>query len=182
MIKTKEERFQTLYWKYRDLIIHIANNRLKDYYCAQDVCQETFMKMFRTLDMSQSDEKVKAWLIVAADNLAKDIMKKGGKYRQADAPNLEAVEIMERTCAKVSGNEYFDEIVRREFRSKILEGLHEANREQYEIILLVCCLQMSITDVAECMHMTYEQVSMNLHRARTWIRKNYRTEYLELKY
>lgn len=179
MNETNEERFQALYWKYNNLVIRVAFNRIHDYYQAQDICQEAFLKMFRSLDMSQSDEKIKAWLIVVADNLAKDLLKKGGKYHQADELDMG---MAEEAGTGISTDKYFDEAVRKEFRYRILDDLYKVNREQYEIVLLICCLDMSITEAAERMHMTYDQISMKLHRAREWIRRNYGDEYFEIKY
>lgn len=178
MLRTNEERFQVLYWKYQNLVIHVARSRINDYHHAQDICQETFMKMFRYVDLSQSDETIRAWLVVVADNMAKDLLKKGGKYRQmyeADITTVETARVL------VSGNEYFDEIIRKDFRSRILDHLQEVNPEQFEIVSLVCCLQMSVGDVAKRMHMTYNQVSMKLYRARSWIRAHYLAEYQEIK-
>ena len=78
---------------------------------------------------------------------------------------------------RVSGDDYLEEMARKDLRAEILESLYEYNREEYEIVLLVCCLQMPLSDAARQMNMTYEQISMKLHRARRWIRNHFSDEY-----
>ena len=77
---TSEERFQELYRKYGKLVLKAAYNKVQDYYEAQDICQDTFIKMFRSLDLLRPDEDIKYWLLTVAANAARDVMKKGGKY------------------------------------------------------------------------------------------------------
>ena len=174
MMSTNEARFVRLYWKYQNLIMHVAYNRLHDYHLAQDVCQETFLRMFGCVDLSMAEEAIKGWLIVVADNLSKDILRKDEKYQHSEELNQEEAGVLQ---VRVSGDDYLEEMARKDLRAEILESLYEYNREEYEIVLLVCCLQMPLADAARQMNMTYEQISMKLHRARRWIRNHFSDEY-----
>ena len=178
MMKTTEERFLELYWKYEQLILDVAVKRCGDYHYAQDICQETFTKMLRQLDLSKRDEEIKSWLIVVADNAARDYIKKGGKHRRSTELSLDSGEA---DRVFVSAGMYFDEIMRREFRSTILDRLKKVNPDQYELVVLVCCLQLSLFDAAKRLNLTYSQAAARLSRARTWLKLNYGQEYLELK-
>lgn len=179
MLETNEERFKVLFWKYQNLIIQVALNRTEDLFCAQDICQETFLKLFARVDLGQEDEVLKDWMIVVADNAAKDVLRKGGRYKQVSEDDVEFSEALR---VRVSGSSYFDEIIRKDFRSRILDHLRSVNEEQYEIVVMTCCLGMSLEETAKRMNLTYHQVSMKLHRARKWIRKNYREEYQEIRF
>ena len=109
MLETNEERFKVLFWKYQNLIIQVALNRTEDLFCAQDICQETFLKLFARVDLGQEDEVLKAWMIVVADNAAKDVLRKGGRYKQVSEDDVEFSEALR---VRVSGSSYFDEIIR----------------------------------------------------------------------
>ena len=179
MLETNEERFKVLFWKYQNLIIQVALNRTEDMFCAQDICQETFLKLFTRMDLRREDEVLKAWMIVVADNAAKDVLRKGGRYKQVCE---EDIELSEALREQVSGSSYFDEIIRKDFRSRILDHLRQVNEEQYDIVVMVCCLGMTVEETAERLNLTRHQVNMKLHRARSWIRRNYRKEYQEIRF
>ena len=156
-------------------------NKLIEKMCIRDrdICQETFLKLFARVDLGQEDEVLKAWMIVVADNAAKDVLRKGGRYKQVSEDDVEFSEALR---VRVSGSSYFDEIIRKDFRSRILDHLRSVNEEQYEIVVMTCCLGMSLEETAKRMNLTYHQVSMKLHMARKWIRKNYREEYQEIRF
>jgi len=175
-----EERFQELYRKYHRLVLQIAYKIVRNYYEAQDICQNTFVKMFRRLDLGLPDEDIKCWLLVVAANEAKDQVRKNGKYAGNDFPGHDGDDTRDKE--KAADDDCFEEILKRDLRTRILERLQRANEEYFEIVYYVCCLQMSVGEAAIRLGLTYDQATMRLHRARTWIRVNYGEEYQDLKY
>jgi len=187
-IMTKEERFRELYWKYHRLILHIAYERVRDCYIAQDICQEVFLKMLRKLNLSAADENIRAWLVVVTDHAAKDVLKKGGKY---GAPVSNGGEYAaddsfryKKTARKRADceDDPVERFLRKELSVRILEHLRMVSEEQYEIVVLICCMQMSVAEAAARLGMSYDRLTMKLHRARKWIREQYGAEYEQLKY
>ena len=51
-----------------------------DDHTAEDLCQETFIRLSEDLERVEP-EKMKAWLLEVSDNLTKDYLRKGGKYK-----------------------------------------------------------------------------------------------------
>ena len=176
---TNEERFVELFRKYKDRVYAVAFRRLKSESEAEDICQETFKKMFEKLDLGMEDEKIKAWLMVVADNAAKDILRKGGRYRQV---YVAGEELETGGMRRAAGNEAYEELLRADFRVRILEELRRHNKEQYEVMVCVCCMGLRMEEVAEQMGLDYRQVVNRLHRARSWLREHYREEYNELRH
>ena len=41
-----EEKFRELYEKYKNLVFRQVYDMTSDYYLAQDICQETFLKLY----------------------------------------------------------------------------------------------------------------------------------------
>ena len=178
MNKTNEERFLELYWKYQNLVLHVAVAKTGDYYAAQDICQDTFVKMMKQLDLSLDDDEIKAWLITVAFNAARDYHKKGGMNRR----NLEVdFEVSEVRNVSVAESTCFDEIYRRDFRVRILDELKRVNKEYYNLVILICCMQLSVSEAAERLNISYSEATKKLHRARTWLRSNFGEEYQQLK-
>ena len=85
------------------------------------------------------------------------ILRKGGRYKQVSEDDVEFSEALR---VRVSGSSYFDEIIRKDFRSRILDHLRSVNEEQYEIVVMTCCLGMSLEETAKRMNLTYHQERM----------------------
>ena len=47
---SSEEKFRELHEKYKNLILRQVYDMTKDYYLAQDICQETFLKLYSYRD------------------------------------------------------------------------------------------------------------------------------------
>ena len=80
--------------RYVDLYQGLVMNNAKKYVdnqTAEDVAQDTFIKMLENLE-GLEDATVKDWLAVVSMNIAKDYAKKGGSI---DTYPMEPAEIME---------------------------------------------------------------------------------------
>ena len=67
---------ERIYDLYFDTVYRVCFLYMKNSADAQDMAQETFLKMLRKPFNYESDEKTKAWLIVCASNLCKNHLKK----------------------------------------------------------------------------------------------------------
>lgn len=75
-----DENFTRAYEKYSDTVYRIAFLILKNSTEAEDILQNVFLKLLKTKKSFESDDHLKAWLIVSAKNASKDILKAfGGK-------------------------------------------------------------------------------------------------------
>ena len=41
-----EEKFLEIYGRYRNLVLKVVFDMTKDYHLSQDICQETFMRLY----------------------------------------------------------------------------------------------------------------------------------------
>ena len=76
----ENDRLDALFIEYRKIVIRNAYLFVKDYYIAEDICQETFIRLERNLG-TVPPEKVKGWLLCVSERLAIDYLRKGGKYK-----------------------------------------------------------------------------------------------------
>ena len=70
-----DENFTRAYEKYSDTVYRIAFLILKNHAEAEDILQNVFLKLLKTKKSFESDDHLKAWLIVSAKNASKDILK-----------------------------------------------------------------------------------------------------------
>lgn len=171
-MNAKNHLLDDYFTKYRKLVIRNAYLFLKDYYMAEDVCQETFIRLGENLHKIPP-EKVKAWLIRVSEHLALDILRKGGKYKTEPIDNHE----------DLPGNGDFDlssMMVRREEtenRGHVLEKLKYERPLWYEALLMSALENMDNGSIGKRLGVTPGLVSKWKERARCWLREHYREEY-----
>jgi len=173
MLNTEEEQFQKIYDKYKKLVLKVAFDMTKDYHMAQDICQETFMKLYGFQEHVDED-KVKSWLVVVASNLVRDAFKKGGKYKEfLDEEGLQ-VDLVEH---ENSIDRYLKEYNAREFHSRMLTSLRKKNVDWYETLVLVEYLEIPRKVVAKKSGVALSTIDLRLRRAKEWLIKNFKNEF-----
>ncbi|MBM7871715.1 RNA polymerase sigma-70 factor (ECF subfamily) [Clostridium pascui] len=70
-----ENYIQNIIEKYSDMILRISYSYMKNFNDAEDITQETFIKLLEKQPTFQSSEQERAWLIKVAINLSKDKLK-----------------------------------------------------------------------------------------------------------
>ena len=73
MNDNSQAEFEKILRKYGDSIYRIALVHTQNEMDAQDIVQEVFLKFARNASQFQSDEHIKAWLIIVAINMCTDL-------------------------------------------------------------------------------------------------------------
>jgi len=173
---TDEREFEAVYNKYQAMVMKEASGFLHDYHMAQDVCQETFLRLGFYFD-EMPRKKRKPWLIVVAGNYSKDLLRKGGRYNiTVGLQGLEELELQ----AENEIEKYLKKIATREFTVEALLHLREKKILWYEILVLVECLNIPKHRVAEEYQVSVQSLDGYLRRAKDWIRTEYGDSYRRL--
>ena len=178
MMDYERENFKEIYLKYHKLIKKIAYDHIHDYNVAQDICQETFIRLY-DFEGYMPEEKIKSWLIVVAANIAKDMLKKGGKYREVvGLPESEELVRMMPVSNEV--DDYLKRMGERELFETALSRLREKNPVWYDLVVLVKCMNVPRKKVAEEYGIALTTVDGYLKRAKNWLVANFGDEYRDL--
>ncbi len=176
--QSETEEFRAVYLKYHKLVLKVAYNHIGDFYIAQDICQEVFFRLYLYFD-SMAKEKMKAWLVVVAANLAKDLKKKGGRYAESvGLPEMEELEKLSDTGNNIE--EFLERSDAQLFCTEALTTLREKNKIWYEILILVECMEVPRKRIAKVHGVKLATVDGYLRRAKKWLRKHYGEAYREL--
>lgn len=176
---TGNHEFNEIYEKYKNLVLRAAYLHSGDYRAAEDITQDTFLKLYIGYDKLKKDN-IASWLYTTAKNAGLNYRKKTEKetltadYSEA-ADKEPSVESTER--------EYFDSALngeRKELHERIFEDLIKKNSRWYEGIMLVYYLEIPQAKAAEMMGIRIEVLHSMLHRAKRWIKKKYGAEYEEM--
>ena len=173
----KLERFESYLQKYERLVIANAGNFVGEQ-LAEDVAQDTFLKMYEHLDYLD-DERIKSWLIVVSGNIAKDYLKKGGKYA-SEAMELHDLEFqMEKRSA--SAEECFEKDEKQKAALDLLRTacslLFEKNPYWYYIMIDSCLLGMTSAQIGKVLDLKPGNVDVMKNRARAYLKKKLGKEF-----
>lgn len=84
LLRTDEE-MTVIYNRYVDTVYRIALMLLKNVPEAEDVTQTVFIKLMTSDSQFESDEHMKAWLIVSTQNSCKDLLKGWWRSKRVDS-------------------------------------------------------------------------------------------------
>lgn len=132
---TGNREFNESYENYKNLILRTAYTYSGNREAAEDITQETFLKLY-----------------IGYDSMKKE-------------------------------NEYLGDELKREqnvLYKKISEEMNKKNPRWYEAMVLVYYMDMPQVKAAELMGINLRTLHSLLHRAKNWIKKNYKAEYEEM--
>ena len=167
----KLDRFYEYLNRYQSLVKVNAGKFAGEHY-AEDVAQETFLRMYEHLDFLK-DDMVKQWLIVVSGNIAKDYVKKGGKYEtNPEDPDVLQCK-MERRVE--SAEESYIKAEKQQAASQLLQTacnlLFEKNPIWYYVMIDACYFEMSSAEIAKIFKTTAGNIDVIKSRARKYLRK-----------
>lgn len=171
-MKEKNHLLDDYFRKYRTLVIRNAYLFLKDYHAAEDICQETFIRLGENLH-KVPPEKVKAWLIRVSERLALDHLKKGGKYEIELSDNHDEY-------ASNGDSDLSSMMVRREAvenTGRVLEKLKKERPLWYEVLSMSILENLDNSTIGNLLGVKPGLVSKWKERARRWVRESYEQEY-----
>ncbi len=155
----EREQFEEYFKKYCPLIFRVAFAEVKSHADAEDVLQDTFMKLLRYHPVFESEEHEKAWMIRTTINLSKDLLK--SKWQQTTV-GMDTVPNEEKVYMKVPYLEQDDTLWRvLELAEKYRQPLYLFYYEDY-----------SIKEIASVLDMPESTVKTNLRRGREILKSN----------
>lgn len=179
---TENQNFNEIYNNYKNLVLKTAYRYSGNFSSADDIMQETFLALYK--DMQKKDfcsaeqyKNIKAWLITTAKHKALNMKKKV----EREVSIFAAEEDIQGENPEETMLEEASEKETAAFHGRIMEALLEKNPRWYEAIFLVCNLKLDQEEAARRMGIGKGAFYLLLHRARSWIRKEFSVEYDELK-
>src|ERR1043166_5750961 len=161
--------FEILVARYKNAIVSFLFRFVGDFRTAEDLAQETFLRVFKKLNDYNSSAKFSTWLYTIASNLAKDEFKrrsrhpaksldwKGGSDTTRNVPQVKAD-----TTDSVPDVQLEHDEVRQNVK-KALDLLDEHDRE---ILLLKDVQGLSYEEISQVLELPMGTVKSRISRAR----------------
>lgn len=173
-----DERLKEIYEQHYLLVMDTAFKILQDYYLAQDICQDVFVRITsEQLDeMCGTPKELRKYLVVMAQNRAIDYVRSQKVRKEVPyygsgthLDNEDCFEILEKT------------VDQRVFTSKLFADLERYRHDWYEILVRVEVYNYSAEEISYDLGIPISLVRSKLCRAKKWIKKKYRRKYEQLQ-
>jgi RNA polymerase sigma-70 factor (ECF subfamily) len=157
--KTEDDKnkFETVYSKYKRLLLHKAYGILHDYMLAEDAASEAFLRIYKNLDKIDDPESNKciAFIVTIVKNVSLTLLKKktGQPAEELPENQQDSFELENSVVSALSTQEIYD----------LLEQVGE---EYKNVFILKYAYDMSNKEIAKTMGTSPNHVGVLLHRTK----------------
>jgi len=174
-LEGREAAHRELIRRYERPVFSLVFRMVRDRELAEDLTQDTFVKVLSHLDRYRSDFKFSSWLFKIANNVAIDHLRR----RQLDtvsmhgSPNAVTVEAQESTRFDVadSAENALEEMQAKELGSAIERAIARLRPEYRSCIMLRHVEGRSYEEIASTLDLPLGTVKTYIHRARHELRR-----------
>ena len=146
--------------RYKDLVFTLALRMLKHREEAEEVAQDTFIKVFKSLDKFKGDSKFSTWIYKVTYNTCLDRIKKNKKH-------LQDVAIDEFTFNKLDTiDNALENIIKEEKSVLIKECINKLPEDSSALLTLFYFEELSLDEISKIINIEANTVKVKLFRAR----------------
>ena len=151
--------FWDIYYQYYERVRKFILTIIKDEWVADDIIQETFVKIQKNFDQLKDPTKISAWIFRIAYNLCQDHFRRQKNSAIADNHIEAHTEILSKPIFQKQLEQHqMGECVQVEI-NRLPESLRT-------VLVLFDVLEFSQKEIAEILDITPQNVKVRLHRAR----------------
>lgn len=169
------EAFRELVRRYERPVFSLIYRMVRDREAAEDLAQDTFIKVLNHIDRYRPEFKLSSWLFKIANNVAIDALRK----RQLDtismdgSPHASTASEIEASSFDVEARQEsaLDELEAREIGSAIEHAIAQLRPEYRACILLRHVEGRSYEEIASTLDLPLGTVKTYIHRARHELRE-----------
>jgi len=171
----KEAAYRELLNRYERPVFSLIYRMVRDRALAEDLAQETFIKVLNALDSYRPEFKFSSWIFKIANNAAIDQLRKRelNTLSLDGAPGARTAEEVEATALQAVDHTEspLAELESRELGSEIEQAIGKLRPEYRTAILLRHVEGRAYEEIAEVMDLPLGTVKTYIHRARLELRE-----------
>ena len=168
-----ERDFSLIYAEYYPKIVRYLRRTVGDA-DAEDVVQEAFVKISRSLDGFRGESRLSTWIYRIATNTAMDHLRKPASrlsQKQGSAPVDDVMTPDE--DPKEDSTPLHDTLLIRKDMNECIRGLVDALPENYRSVLVLADLEgFTNAETGDVLGLSLDTVKIRLHRARLHLKKS----------
>ncbi len=170
----RDSAYRELIRRYQRPVFSLIYRMVRDRELAEDLAQETFVKVLNAIDSYRPEYKFSSWIFKIANNAAIDQLRK----RSLDtlsldgSPHAESADAIEATTLQIGDarETALDEVTSRELGTQIEAAISQLRPEYRSCILLRHVDGRPYEEIAEILGLPLGTVKTYIHRARNELR------------
>ncbi len=166
VLSGKEAAFSQLILRYRERLMRLLYYYVNNWEDAQDLCQETFIRLYHSLRRYDLRKPFAPWLYRIAVNLARDFLRRR-KVRPAAMP-------LDLPCSPPlpdSSPSMDSVLISKETYQKVIQAIEELPQNYREVLVLRYLEDFSYSEIASILGISEANVMMRVSRARKMLRE-----------
>jgi len=145
---------------YKNLVFTLALRMLKNREEAEEVSQDTFIKIYKALPKFKGDSKLSTWVYKVPYNTSLDRIKKNSRHQ-----NEVAIDSFTENQIKTLDNA-LEAMETVEQQETIQDCLQELSSKDSFLLTLFYFEELSLEEISQIVNMETNTVKVNIHRAR----------------
>lgn len=165
------QAFEELVDMYKDRIYHLAYRMLNFSTEAEDVVQDTFLRVYMNMDRYDENQKFSTWIYRIATNLCIDRLRKRKPNYSLDAemPDGEGADWYSLLPSDQDTPE--EEFVLSETQEQIRKAIQTLPEKYKSVVVLRYLHDMSLQEIGDVLGMPVTTIKTRVHRGREYLRK-----------
>ncbi|MDG1148222.1 MAG: sigma-70 family RNA polymerase sigma factor [Crocinitomicaceae bacterium] len=157
-INGSEKAFETLLLRHKEKIYRFVYMKVRDGALAQDIFQDTFIKIVNTLKAGSYNEEGKflPWAMRIAHNLVIDYFRKANKVRLISESSSQRDDFNIFHTLKLDDESVSEVMMREELEGQMVDLVDYLPESQRDILKMRIFKEMSFKDIAD-----FEEISIN---------------------
>lgn len=153
--------FLAVYDQYGNRVRHFIRKLVKDEWAAEDILQETFIRVRQHLDELRNPSRLSSWLFRIALNLSIEHLRRQQKIQQQcdGGTDVERIRIPDCDSVQKATEQHEMSLCVRQYLNLLPESL-------YTVLVLYDMLNYTHRDIANLLDITVANAKVRLHRAR----------------
>jgi len=170
--KGDRDAFPELVELYKDKIYHVAYRMLGNAQEAEDIAQETFIRVYANLENYDPSYKFSTWIYRIATNLCIDhLRKRKQSVYSLDKPveGAEGLDWHDRLADPDLGPE--DRVLEGEFHGQVQEAIDSLSPKYRSIMILRYLEDLSLSEISDALKLPVTTIKTRIHRGREALKK-----------
>lgn len=167
-ISGDEEGLVEIVREYKDGMILYINSIIRDIHIAEDIVEDTFVKLVVKKPRFHNKSKFKTWLYKIAQNTANDYLRKNSRKKDVCIEEV----IINNVADSFNNIEGFEKLYfQKEMKMSLYKALQGIKNEYRQAVYLVYFENFTNSQVATIMNKTNRQIENILYRAKLSLKK-----------
>jgi RNA polymerase sigma-70 factor (ECF subfamily) len=178
-LRERDERaFKELVSEHRDRVFNISFRMLGNRHEAEDIAQEVFITVFKTIDSFREESKFSTWLYRVTVNHCKNRIKYNARRHERDRDELDenTRETNGASVGPARTKQPDHALASAQMEDILSDAIKSLEEEWREVVVLRDIEDLSIEEICEITGLPDGTVKSRLHRARAALRKKLQRE------